>query len=229
MTPPLIEITCEGCKTRMLVPGEHTGRVACPSCGLEREIKATTTSSMITTPLAATAVADATTGPLATYHLRTPEGQDYGPVDEATLEQWICEGRVSHDCSVFDGRIWSSAGDLYPELAPAPVTSPVRTPQPPTPRTTPTANEHRFVLPHRGTMVFTLAMLGMITWIPVLSIMAWLLGSSDLAQIDAGRRDPSGRMLTAWGRTVGAVASIAWVLAILVGMVILIYWSQNFA
>jgi len=231
MIPSQVEITCDGCKTRMLVPREHTGRVACPSCGLEREIKATTTSSVTTSPLAATAVADATTGPLlATYHLRTPEGQDFGPVDQAMLEHWVCEGRVSHDCSVFDGRIWSSAEDLYPELAPAPIASPVRTqPQPPIPRTSSTANEHRFVLPHRGTMVFTLAMLGMITWIPILSIMAWLLGSSDLAQIDAGRRDPSGRILTGWGRAVGALASIAWVLAFLVGMVILIYWSQNFA
>lgn len=230
MTPPQIEITCDGCKTRMLVPREHTGRVACPSCGLEREIKATKTSSVTTPPLTATAVADVTTGPLATYHLRTPEGQDYGPVNEATLEQWICEGRVSHDCSVFNGRIWSSAEDLYPELAPAPVMSMVPTRTSPTARrTTPTASEHRFVLPHRGAMVFTIAMLGMITWIPILSIMAWLIGSSDLAQIDAGRRDPSGRMLTGWGRAVGAVASIAWVLAFLVGMVILIYWSQNFA
>ena len=148
----------------------------------------------------------------------------------STLEQWICAGRVSHDCGVFDGRIWVSAGDLYPELAPVPVASPARAP-PASPQrgTTAVANEHRFVLPHRGTLVFTLAMLGMITWIPILGIMAWLLGSSDLAQIDAGRRDPSGRTLTTWGRTVGAVASIAWVLAVLVGMVILIYWSQNFA
>ena len=128
MTTQEAEITCDGCKTRMLVPRAYTGRVACPSCGQEKELKATATSSAIPQTVAVDPVADATTGPLTIYHLRTPEGQDYGPVDETTLEQWICAGRVSHDCGVFDGRIWTSAGDLYPELAPVPVASPARTP-----------------------------------------------------------------------------------------------------
>lgn len=178
-----------------------------------------------TTGDAANAFAEKTSPATRIYYLRIPEGQDFGPIDARGLEQWIREGRVSHDCSIYDGRAWVRAGEWIPELEPAATPPPVKPLFPPSS----SSSEYRFVLPHRGRMIFALAMVGMMLWFPIPSIMAWLMGSGDLAQIDHGLRDPAGRTLTVWGRNLGVIASLVWGLAVLVALVFLISWSRNFA
>jgi len=51
-----------------------------------------------------------------------------------------------------------------------------------------------------------------------LGIFAWIMGSGDLKQMDAGAMDPSGRSVTNAGRICGMIATILLALGILVGI-----------
>lgn len=73
--------------------------------------------------------------------------------------------------------------------------------------------------PHRGTLILVLGILGLIICGPC-GIVAWVLGSGDLKQIDAGQMDPDGRGLTNAGRICGMIATILLVLGIIVGIVL---------
>ena len=48
-----------------------------------------------------------------------------------------------------------------------------------------------------------------------LGIVAWIMGSGDLKQIDAGAMDPSGRPLTNVGRICGIIATVLLGLAVI--------------
>ena len=60
-----------------------------------------------------------------TWYLRVPEGQVYGPVDKATLDQWVQQGRADAQCYV--GRSaqgpWEPIGRHYPHLGGSPAGS----------------------------------------------------------------------------------------------------------
>ncbi|MCU0283296.1 MAG: hypothetical protein MUD13_05255 [Candidatus Nanopelagicales bacterium] len=60
------------------------------------------------------------------------------------------------------------------------------------------------VKPHRGALVLGLALAGILCCAP-LAFVAFFLGRADLAEMDAGRMDPSGRSTTNAGRIVGIV------------------------
>ncbi len=53
------------------------------------------------------------------FLLKTPDGQEHGPVDQETLERWAQSGRITSDCMVRNTLVprWSSASDV-PFLAP---------------------------------------------------------------------------------------------------------------
>jgi len=82
------------------------------------------------------------------------------------------------------------------------------------------------VKPHRGTMILVFGIIGivlsptccLILGVP-LAIAAWVMGSGDLSEMDAGRMDASGRGLTQAGKICGIVAVAISVLAIIVGAV----------
>ena len=61
-------------------------------------------------------------------------------------------------------------------------------------------------------MVF--GILGLVICGP-LGIAAWVMGSNDLKQIDAGSMDPSGRSLTNGGRICGIIATILFVVYVI--------------
>jgi len=63
--------------------------------------------------------------------------------------------------------------------------------------------------PHRGGMILTFALLGLLVCFPF-GIAAWAMGSADLAQMDAGLMDTSGRSMTSSGRTIGMLATVLW-------------------
>ncbi len=68
--------------------------------------------------------------------------------------------------------------------------------------------------PHRGTLILTLGILGIIgIGAPITGIIAWILGSSDLGKIKAGIMDPEGEGQTRAGWILGIVSSIMWLLA----------------
>ena len=52
------------------------------------------------------------------WYMKAEDGEDYGPVPKAELDQWRDEGRITADCHVLqDGaEQWQWASDVYPEL-----------------------------------------------------------------------------------------------------------------
>jgi hypothetical protein len=153
--------------------------------------------------------------------MRTPEGQTYGPISWQQVEQWASEGRIASDCqlsSQADGP-WEPARHYFPELRAA--TSNPTGPEAPT--TYPWASQQHFaaaspgsqpiraggfVTPHRGGLILALGLLGLIIGCPAFSLMAWIMGSHDLAEIRAGRMDPTGHGLTQVGYILGLILSL---------------------
>ena len=74
--------------------------------------------------------------------------------------------------------------------------------------------------PHRGVTVLVLGILG-INLFP-LAIAAWIMAHTDLAEMDAGRMDPTGRGLTSAGKTCGIIGVVMVIVGGFVGSVIAI-------
>lgn len=60
--------------------------------------------------------------------------------------------------------------------------------------------------PHRGAQILVFGILGLMLC-PFFGIAAWVMGNSDLEEMDYGRMDPSGRDLTKAGRICGMVGT----------------------
>jgi len=63
---------------------------------------------------------------------------------------------------------------------------------------------------HRGGLVLTLGLVGLVC-VP-LCMAAWIMGSGDLAEMDAGLMDPSGRSTTSTGKSLGVIGTMLWVI-----------------
>jgi len=71
------------------------------------------------------------------------------------------------------------------------------------------------IQPHRASVVLILGILSICcVGAPVTGIIAWLLGASDIKEMDAGRMDPSGRGQTQTGKVLGMVSVLLFVLGI---------------
>lgn len=100
-----IEITCTSCSKRLRVPDNAAGkRVKCPQC-----------QTILSVP-AAGGSAVAAGG--ARYHLKTEDGQTFGPVPKGELDEWFGEGRITAECQLLreGADQWQWATDLYPQL-----------------------------------------------------------------------------------------------------------------
>lgn len=71
--------------------------------------------------------------------------------------------------------------------------------------------------PHRGTTILVLGILSLVLCAP-LGIAAWIMGNSDLKEMDAGVMDPSGRSTTSAGRICGIIGTILLIIGVLVGI-----------
>lgn len=60
---------------------------------------------------------------------------------------------------------------------------------------------------HRGALILVLGIVG-IVGCQFLGPVAWVMGNNDLAAMNAGRMDPSGRGLTDAGRICGIIATV---------------------
>ena len=69
--------------------------------------------------------------------------------------------------------------------------------------------------PHRGTLILVLGILGLVVCAP-LAIVAWVMGSGDLKQMDAGTMDPGGRGITNAGKICGIVGTILLIIGVIV-------------
>ena len=77
----------------------------------------------------------------------------------------------------------------------------------------PIHNQPIVLKPHRAGTILALGIIGLIICGP-LCIAAWLMGDSDIREMDAGVMDKSGRSTTSTGRALGVLGSILWILAI---------------
>ena len=72
--------------------------------------------------------------------------------------------------------------------------------------------------PHRGTLILVLGILSLVVCGPV-GIAAWIMGNTDLKEIDAGRMDPAGRGNTNAGRICGMIGTGFTVIGFILGLV----------
>jgi len=75
----------------------------------------------------------------------------------------------------------------------------------------------RPVQPHRGTLILVLGILGLVCCF-ILGIIAWIMGNTDLREMDAGRMDPSGRGLTQAGKICGIISVVLGIVGLVIGM-----------
>ena len=69
--------------------------------------------------------------------------------------------------------------------------------------------------PHRGGLILTLGIAGLLCGCMPLGIVAWVMGATDLGQIKRGQMDPEGQTLTQVGMILGIVATAIGVLGTL--------------
>ncbi|MDA7980077.1 MAG: DUF4190 domain-containing protein [Pirellulales bacterium] len=172
---------------------------------------------------------------MAQWHVHAHSGQRYGPIEREELDRWVNEGRLTARCQVWmDGwPEWRMAPEIFPQInaqasqAAAGAAqqqasqqmgtaagSPYAAPQTPS-HMTPGAytNPGSHLLPDRGATILVLGLLGLLLC-AFLGIPAWIMGSSDLKEIDAGRRDPTGRGMTQAGMILGIIACVLMIVII---------------
>ena len=71
--------------------------------------------------------------------------------------------------------------------------------------------------PHRGTLILVLGILGLVICGP-LGIAAWIMGSGDLKEMDAGNMDPAGRGNTNIGKILGIIATVLMIVGAIVAI-----------
>ncbi len=69
--------------------------------------------------------------------------------------------------------------------------------------------------PHRGVLILVLGILGIVLCMP-LGIASWVMGSGDLAAMNRGEIDPSGRSMTQAGKVCGIISVVLAALGILI-------------
>jgi hypothetical protein len=238
-----IDASCPGCQATLRIGDEFAGQQArCPRCDtvyqvpLHNEVTAavvieppppaeTIASPPETAPPLSAPLPEPTSPPPPTAHaelppavgtqwfLRTPEGQVFGPTTSEHFDRWVREGRVTPDCFVSAGdNVWRPAGELFPELA---------APRPKTQLRPETLSALR-KQPHRGALVLLLGIMGVITTCPIPSVMAWVMGSYDLGEMQMGRMDDAGQGTTATGRMLGMIFSMVYVCVAVIGMFVLV-------
>jgi hypothetical protein len=202
------------------VADEHAGKaLRCPAC-----------NHISTAPAGGSLVSQLAPAP-PRWHMRTPEGQTYGPVTQEELDRWVREGRLAADCQLATDPAgpWQPATDRFPTLKPptpfqpAPIQPPPAPVfQAPSPFSVGSNPARLFLVPHRGGLILVLGLLGFVVGCPIFSLMAWVMGSGDLREIQSGRMDPSGESLTRAGQILGMLLSIPWILGAVIVLFVIV-------
>ncbi len=69
--------------------------------------------------------------------------------------------------------------------------------------------------PHRGGMILAFGILAFFVLPIVFGPMAWIMGNADMAEIRAGRMDPSGEGMVQTGRVLGIISTLISILSVL--------------
>ena len=239
-----IETKCPSCDRTLRVGDEHAGKQArCPMCNTIYVVPGGETPER---------QAEAPNDP---WYMKTPDGQIYGPVSHGELEGWLAEGRISAECELRtrENQEWRRADEYFGVLSPqsqshaqAPVQpreqnpfaggpSPSGTAAQRTPGSVATGGRtasaaRRFQVPHRGGMILVFGILGWVFTCPVFSVMAWVMGTSDLREMRTGRMDSSGMGLTQAGHILGMIYTILWLIVCIIGVfaMLLVFAAQAF-
>ncbi len=195
-----LETICPGCDRKLQVAVEHVGRQArCPLC---QAIYTVSSQSAVDGP--ATDL----------WSMRTPEGQTYGPVPKSELDGWLAEGRISADCQLASelNSAWLPATAIYPELS-------QHTEWATTSQSSASAPQ---AVAHRGGLILALGIISWAVGCPIFGICAWVIGSSDLREMRAGRMDSSGLGLTQAGQVIGMIHAMICIIGIMIVFAILL-------
>lgn len=76
--------------------------------------------------------------------------------------------------------------------------------------------------PHRGTLILILGIISLLICAP-LGIVAWVMGSGDLKEMDAGTMDPAGRGNTQAGKICGIIGTCFMILAVVISIGLFIF------
>ncbi len=81
-----------------------------------------------------------------------------------------------------------------------------------------------YQMPHRGGLILTLGILGLVCNVFCIpSIMAWVMGRSDLAKIRAGMMDREGEGLTQAGMIMGIIATCLVIVVVLFYLAMIVF------
>lgn len=168
------------------------------------------------------------------------QGQQYGPVDDAAIREWIKSGRVQPSDHVWTEGMaqWQPASQVAAlsdafadpsreqgaaQSGPAPVEGLYQPPQPQQPQGAqyPTGQDTGYtptrpLKPHRGTLILVLGILSVVLCCcGPMGIVTMVLAKGDLKQMDQGLMDPSGRGSTQAGFIMGLIVTILFVVNII--------------
>lgn len=234
-----ITFACSGCGRTLQVGDTLVGkRVKCPQCEATSEVPAAAPPPD-SSPASAAPSSAASAAAADQWHLKTPDGQHYGPLSRAQLDAWAAEQRISADCQLWQEGwpSWQWAGSVIPALAAA---TPRHAPLPaalqayptaaqaypaPNPYQSPAAidvRSTRYVRAHRGGLILTFGILS-IVMCAFFGPAAWIMGNGDLRLMRAGLMDREGEGLTQAGRIMGMIASILMILGALFYMAVIMF------
>jgi hypothetical protein len=74
--------------------------------------------------------------------------------------------------------------------------------------------------PHRGTLILILGILSLVLCGIFTGIPAWVMGSSDLKEMDAGTMNPEGRGVTNAGKICGMVSVVLLGVSLIIGVIV---------
>jgi hypothetical protein len=89
----------------------------------------------------------------------------------------------------------------------------------------PPTTQGPIVKPHRGAVVLTLGIVGLVFTGAcgfIVGIIAWVMGNADLKEMDRGTMDPTGRGLTQAGRICGIISTILGIALFALGLLWLV-------
>lgn len=135
------------------------------------------------------------------YWMKTTNGHEYGPVDQATLTRWFSEGRVGPGYEIRAGEFgsWQPAHIFQPQAI-----SGSTNPFAPYPSGGSMAMGRQYPKTDQSGLILAM---GILSWIvcPVCGLIAWVMGSQALRDIQQGQADPTNRGLIQVGYYLGMV------------------------
>ena len=67
-------------------------------------------------------------------------------------------------------------------------------------------------------MILVFGILGWVFTCPIFSVMAWVMGASDLREMRSGRMDTRGMGVTQAGHILGLIYTLLWIIVLVIGL-----------